>query len=124
MTEIRVGQVYLAKEVKTGRNDRGPWEMIIVQAPGRSQTKVGISVLKPPSNIGPNGLFKVNSIRSVAHRKWRDKKGRWHEGDVTVRASVKSLAQLSDAEAERLQGKTNYNVGRPRFKSLGDFFND
>ena len=122
MTEIRVGQVYLAKEVKTGRNSNGPWEIIIVQAPGRKQPKIGISVTKPPSNIGPNGLFKITSIRSVMHRNWKAPNGQWQPGNVTVRAGVKSLAKLSDKEVERLQGEINYSGHKPKFPSLEDFF--
>ena len=119
MTEIRVGQVYLAKEVKTGRNDHGPWEMIIVQAPGKKQPKIAISVTKPPSGIGANGLFKVVSIRSVMHRNWNNK-GKWMPGSVTVKCGVKSLAKLSDSEVARLQGEQGiqYNTHRPRFPSL------
>lgn len=122
MTEIRVGQVYLAKEVKTGRNSSGPWEIIIVQAPGRNQPKIGISVTKPPSGIGPNGLFKLTSIRSVMHRNWKSSNGRWQPGNVTVKAGVKSLAQLNDREMERLQGKINYNGHKPKFPTLEDMF--
>ena len=123
MTEIRIGQVYLAKEVKVGRNKSGPWEIIIVQAPGKNQPKIAISVIKPPSGIGPNGVFKITSIRSVMHRNWKSN-GRWLPGSVTVRCGVKSLARLSDKEMERLQGEQqiNYNSHKPKFPSLEDMF--
>ena len=121
MTEIRCGQVYLAKEVKTGRNSTGPWEIIIVQAPGRNQPKIAISVTKPPSGVGANGVFKITSMRSVMHRNWK-RNGKWIPGSVTVKCGVKSLAQLSDKEMERLQGeqKLNYSEHKPKFPSLED----
>ena len=122
MTEIRVGQVYLASEVKTGRNEHGPWEMIIVRAPGRNQPTIAVSVTKPPSGIGANGVFKICSIRSVMHRNWKAPNGKWMPGNVTVKAGVKSLAKLSDKEMKWLQGKIQYNTGKPKFQSLEDFF--
>lgn len=118
MTEIRVGQAYVAKKVTTGRNDNGPWEMILVQNVGKMQPKIGVSVTNVPSGIGPNGVFKITSIRSVQHRKWRDGNGRWHDGSVTVRARVKPLTKLSPEELEEI----TYKEVEPTFPSLEDYF--
>ena len=122
MTEIRVGQTYVAKRIYTGRNDTGPYEIIVVQAPGRKQPKIGISPIKVPSRIGPNSVFKITSIKSVQNRSWRNPKtGVWQTGgQITVRAGVKALGSLSPEEMEEVV----YKETVPEYPSLEDWFND
>lgn len=121
MTEIRVGQAYIAKWVKTGRSKAGdPYEMIIVQSPGRQQPRIAISVINIPSGLSASGVFKLTSIRSVQHRKWKDKNGVWKDGNVTVRARIKPLVQLGPKELEQLE----YKEVTPQFKSLEDWFDE
>ena len=118
MTEVRIGQAYVAKAVKTGRSKNGPFEIIIVQAPGKAQPKIGISVTNVPSGVGPNGVFKLTSIRSVMHRKYKNQQGKWVEGSVTVKGRVKPLVQLGPKELEKLQ----YKEVKPVFPSIEDYF--
>lgn len=119
MTEVRVGQAYVAKAVKVGRSKNGPYEMVIVQAPGKAQPKIGISVTNVPSGIAPNGVFELRSIRSVMHRKYKKSNGQWVEGSVTVKGKIKPLAQLGPKELKRL----NYEEVDTTFPSLEDYFN-
>ena len=79
MTEIRVREMYVAKKIYTGKSKDGePYEIIVVQRQGARQPKIAISVGNVPSGIGVNGAFKITFIKSVMHRKWRDKKsGKW-----------------------------------------------
>lgn len=121
MTEIRVNQAYIAKAVKTGRSKQGPYEIIIVQAPGRGQPKIAISVLHPPSGIGANGVFKLTYIKSVMHRKYKKGNGQWSEGGVTVKGNVKPLAQLKPGEVEHTK-KINYEEVETVFPSIEDYF--
>jgi hypothetical protein len=120
LTEVRVGQAYVAKAVKTGRSKNGPYEIVIVQSPGKAQPKIGISVTNVPSGIGPNGVFQLRSIRSVMHRKYK-KNGKWVEGSVTVKGKIKPLVQLTPRELEKLQ-KINYEQVETTFPSLEDYF--
>lgn len=120
MTEIRVNQAYIAKAVKTGRSKQGPYEIIIVQAPGRGQPKIAISVLKPPSGITSNGVFKLTYIKSVMHRKYKKGNGQWTEGGVTVKASVKPLIKMKPSEIEHLK-TINYEEVETVFPSIEDF---
>ena len=118
MTEVRVGQAYVAKRVYTGRSKDGPYEIIVVQSPGRKQPKIAISVTNMPSHLSSSGVFKITSIKSVMHRKWRDEKGQWHDGSVTVRARIKPLVQLNPKELEDL----NYKEVKTQFPSLEELF--
>ena len=119
MTEIQVGGSYVAKKIYVGRGERGPYEIIIVQNIGRNQPKIAISPLKVPSGIGPNGVFKIEQIKSVQHRKWRNpKSGVWTAGNVTVKARIKSVGQLSEKEMEAIA----YNDVEHELPSLEDWF--
>ena len=118
MTEVKVGDAYVAKRVYTGRNESGPWELIVVQNVGKKQPKIGVSVLNVPSKIGPNGVFKITSIKSVQHRKWKDGSGRWQDGNVTVRARVKALAQMAPEELEEV----SYKEHAPEFPTIEELF--
>ena len=121
MTELRIGEAYVAKRVYKGHNNRGPYEMIVVQNVGKKQPKIAISPTNVPTGIGPNAVFKLTTIRSVQNRNWRDKKGTWHVGgQVTIRGKVKPLVQLGPKELEKL----NYKETKPEFPSLEDFFNN
>lgn len=120
MTEVRVGEAYVAKRVYTGSNESGPYEIIVVQNVGRSQPKIAISPTNVPTHIGPNSVFKIEKISSVQHRKWRHPKtGKWYDGSVTVRAKIKALVQLSPQEMEEL----NYKDVEPEYPTLEDWFN-
>ena len=119
MTEIRTGESYVAKKVHTGQSKQGPFEIILVQNVGPGQPKIAVSPTKVPSGIGPNAVFKVNRIYSVQHRKWFNKvTNKWELGNVTVRASIKPLAQLKPQELEQV----NYKETVPEFPSLEDLF--
>lgn len=118
MTEIRVGEAYVAKRVYTGRNDGGLWELIVVQNAGKKQPKIAISPTNVPTGIGPNAVFKLLNIKSVQHRKWKSPSGQWQDGNVTVRARVKALAKMRPEELEDV----NYADTTPEFQSLEDFF--
>ena len=120
MTEVRVGEAYVAKRVFAGRNEHGPWEMIVVQNVGKKQPKIAISPTNVPCGIGPNAVFKISRIKSIQNRNWKDSSGRWHVGgQVTVRAKVTPLCQLKPEELEKM----NYKEVQPEFPSLEEFFN-
>lgn len=120
MTEIRVGDAYVAKRVYTGRNNGGLWELIVVQNTGKKQPKIAISPTNVPTGIGPNAVFKITNIQSVQHRKWKSPSGQWHDGNVTVRAKVKGLAKMTTEELEK--ENINYKDTVPEFPSLEDMF--
>ena len=123
MTEVRVGQAYVAKAVKTGRSKNGPYEIVIVRAPGKGQPVIGISVTNVPSGIGPNGVFQLRSIRSVMHRKYKNSNGKWVEGSVTVKGKIRPLAKIPPKEMERMGGiNINYNDVDTEFGSFEDYF--
>ena len=122
MTEIRVKELYVAKKIYTGKSRDGePYEIIVVQRQGARQPKIAISVGNVPSGIGVNGAFKITYIKSVMHRKWRDKKsGKWYDGSVTVRANVRAMPNVNVEEAENVH--YSYKNRKPEFGSLEEFF--
>jgi len=124
MTKIVEGGSYVAKAIKRGENEHGPWEMLIVKAPGNRQPVIAISVNKAPSNIGISGAFRVDRITSVAHRMWRSPDGSWHYGNVTVKADITGLEDDSNAKYKPRSRSKNKEDDDfvPQFTSLEDFF--
>lgn len=121
MTEVQVGQVYIAKKIFRGNTkDDDPYEIITVRGQSGADPKIGISPLKVPSGIGPNGVFEVLSIKSVMHRKRKSKvPAYWMESSVTVRADIKPLAMLGP---EKIAELGYADAPEPEFPSLEDLF--
>lgn len=117
MTEIRVDEVYVAESVKTGENEHGPWEIVVVKGPGKRQARIGISVVDPPSGIGINGAFRVDEIRSVMVRNYKNANGYWTQGgSVTVRA------RIIPANDWKPKKEVDDNFINTQFPSLEDYF--
>ena len=113
--------MYVAKKIYTGTSKDGePYEIIVVQRQGKRQPKIAISVCNVPSGIGVNGAFKITYIKSVMHRKWKDKNGKWYDGSVTVRANVKALPNVNVEEEPDVH--YNYKDRKPEFGSFEEFW--
>lgn len=126
MTSIKEGGRYVAKRIFTGENKTGPWEIVVVQAEGRRQPKIGISVLNPPSGIGISGAFTVDRIYSVSVRNWQTKDGEWHSGGaITVKAEVTGISDILEQTQPKKGRKKKENdifETNTQFPSLEDLF--
>lgn len=96
MTMIEVGCCYAAKKVKRGTNSKGDWELMIVQREGRGQPKICLFPTNCPSGLLSNGLFRLDDIRSVQHRKMKTSKGKWVMGNVIVRGHITPIPNFED----------------------------
>lgn len=96
MTMIEVGCCYAAKRVEHGTNSKGPWELFIVQREGRGQPKICLFPTNCPSGIMSNGMFRLDDIRSVQHRKIKTSKGKWVMGNVVVRGHITPIKNLEE----------------------------
>ena len=103
-----------------GQSQTGPYEVLVVQAPGSSrQPTIAIKPTKRTS-IGVNGVFKIDRIISVTHRKWKDSSGHWHDGKVNVYAKVTPISEAVVNPDEPIE--VNYSGAQTEFPSLEDFF--
>lgn len=97
MTEIREGESYIARHIKKGNSERGPYEIVIIQGKGKGQPAIALSVLNIPSGMGVNNAFTIVKIYSVAVRNYQDKKGVWHKGgSITVRAVINPIYDMRE----------------------------
>ena len=125
MTELKVAQAYVAKYVYRGQGESGPYEVLVVQAPGNVQPTIAIKPVGS-TGIGINGLFRIDKIISVVHKKRRDKKtGKWYDGNVGVVAKITPLAEVKinpEDNTEIHYAGANPKTVAPQFPSLEDFF--
>jgi len=127
VTDVKEGGRYVAKRVFTGTNASGPWEILVVQAEGRRQPKIGVSVLNPPSGIGISGQFVIDRIYSVAVRNYKTPDGEWHSGGaVTVKADITPISDILEQvkpkkERRKKKGDDMFEMNT-QFPSLEDLF--
>ena len=121
MTELKVGESYIAKQVKAGKSKTGkPWEILICKHIGPRQPKIALSVANVPSGITSTGAFRLEKILCVQHKKWRSKSGQWYDGNVMVYAEITPLADFDMDDIETI----GFNDVTPEFPSLEDWWSD
>lgn len=122
MTEIKVGGIYFAYQVKKGESKMGPYEVLIVKANGKRQPKIGVSVVNVPCGLNHTGAFKIDKIYSVLHCKFFNENTRnWESGNVTVKADVTAL-DLDPPEEVKKERKKKGEADMTEFPSLESFF--
>lgn len=98
MVKIEIGGEYKATRVRSGENDRGEWELVVVKAEGRARQNLTIFPTNIPTGIHEGDIFKVNKIEGVAVKQKKDSNGNWTLQDTNVWAELEKVS--SDAFAD------------------------
>lgn len=98
MVKIEKGGEYSANKVRSGDNDRGHWELIVVKAEGRARQKLTIFPTNQPTGIQEGENFIIKEITGVAVKQKQDHNGEWKLFDTNVYAELERL-QPVDLEA-------------------------
>ena len=96
--QVTVGETYEAAKFRSGENDRGSWEMILIKG-GRGQKSVVLFATNVPSGVVEGGKFKIVKIESATIKKAKDASGNWTKTEVVLHAEVEAekTARLGEA---------------------------
>ena len=91
MVKIEKGGTSTATRFRSGENDRGYWELIVVKAEGRARQKLTIFPTNTPTGIKEKDQFVIKDITSVSVKQKQDSAGNWSIFDTSVWAEVERV---------------------------------
>lgn len=105
MVEVKMGGVYEAALVKSGKSSLGEWKFIILkESKGRKEISIWVD---PSTPIEEGGNFKVEKITLVRYSARKDQRGEW-QNTVNVHAVIAPSAPTQGAESRKF---VNVDVG-------------
>ena len=97
MVKIEKGGTYKATRFRSGENDRGYWELIVVKAEGKARQTLTLFPTNTPTGISEKDEFVIKEITGVAVKQKRDGNGNWSIFDTNVWAEVEKV-EVADLE--------------------------
>lgn len=97
MVKIEKGGTYKATRFRSGENDRGYWELIVVKAEGKARQALTLFPTNTPTGISEKDEFVIKEITGVAVKQKRDSNGNWSIFDTNVWAEVEKV-EVADLE--------------------------
>lgn len=91
MVKIEKGGEYTATRFRSGENDRGHWELVVVKAEGRARQNLTIFPTNSPTGIQEKDNFIVKEISGVAVKQKQDSNGEWKLTDTQVWAELERV---------------------------------
>ncbi len=97
MVKIEKGGTYKATRFRSGENDRGYWELIVVKAEGKARQTLTLFPTNTPTGISEKDEFVIKEITGVAVKQKQDSNGNWSIFDTNVWAEVEKV-EVADLE--------------------------
>jgi len=107
MLKLEKGGVYKVGRFRSGRSDRGPWEVITVKSEDKARQELTIFPSAVPSGLYEGCHMKIVEIKTVTRKKKKDANGNWTLNDVCLDAEV----ELVPEEDYNLDGDLPFTFG-------------
>lgn len=91
MIKIEEGGTYKAARFRSGKTDKGYWELLTVKADkGKGQT-ITLFPKNLPTNMYEGNEFIVKKIHSVKLKSAKDSNGEWTRQDVSIDCDIERI---------------------------------
>ena len=94
MNAINLESICKAELVKSGKNERGSWELLVTRDE-RGHCEIAVFPNNIPSGVTEGGSFRLERITGVSHGNRQGSDGKWYP-NISVRADVVPVCGIDE----------------------------
>lgn len=103
MNAINLESICKAELVKSGKNERGSWELLVTKDE-RGHCEIAVFPNNIPCGVAEGGSFRIERITGVSYGNRQSSDGKWFP-NISVRADVVPVCGIDEYREKPQDGK-------------------